>query len=270
MAVIPGTSNPVPDSGNTSDLGGVSWMQDVTEGSVRQNAYNQVFPSMRGAKESLLGNLLGGFFGVMTGIFTGAVSIIPSWFPQSAADYANAIRDGQIDLNDRTDLLSPLLDYRSVSTPPSGSDAMHGSGRIPFDFQIGPFQGVSKEPSMLILDDKGLWDLRAQVTASYMNNPLAQQVKVWLRVLRPDGSVFSQQAHYAETMNSVTIPIVSSVCVPEAGYKVDVWVWAQSGSRGWWSGPEWTRLTVQHISREVENGTGGESSTIPAEPEAEG
>lgn len=266
MAVIPGTSSPVPDGGNTSDLGGVSWMQDVTEGSVRQNAYNQVFPSMRGAKESLLGNLLGGFFGIMTGIFTGAVSIIPSWFPQSAADYAHAIRDGQIDLNDRADLLSPLLDYRSVSTEPSKGDAMKGTGRIPFDFQIGPSRGVSKESGMLVLGDKGLWDLRAQVTASWVSNPLAQQVKVWLRVLRPDGSIFSQQAYYVETMRSITIPIVSSVCVPDPGYKVDVWAWAQEGGRGWWSGPEWTRLTVQHISREVVNGTGGEGSTTPTDP----
>lgn len=268
MAVIPGGSHPVPDGAKQTGAD-LALIQNLTEADVRNQIKGQALLPWQAAHGSFFTNIIGGIGKAIWNGVNGFVNTIGSWagiFHQAGTQ----IRDGQIDLNDRTDLLSPLLDYRSVSTPPSSSDAMHGSGRIPFDFQIGPFQGVSKEPSMLILDDKGLWDLRAQVTASYMNNPLAQKIKVWLRVLRPDGSIFSQQAHYAETMNSITIPIVSSACVPSAGYKVDVWVWSQSGSRGWWSGPEWTRLTVQHISREVENGTGGESSTIPTEPEAEG
>ena len=269
MAVIPGSSNPVPDGGNTSDLGGVSWMQDVTEGSVRQNAYNQVFPSMQGAKESLLGNLLGGFFSVLTGIFTGALSAIPSWFPSGAQQFAQQVRDGQRDLNDRTDLLSPLLDYCSVSSDPGSGEHRVSKNRFPFTYQIGPLRGVTNMgDGRLRLDDKGLWDLRAMVTASWMGLLGDAQMQVFLRVLKPDGglhSVYSEQGYYMKTTNNVTMTLVSSVVIPEPGYFVDVYI-IGPGDRGYWVGPKWNRLTVQHISRDVENGTGGEGSATPTNP----
>ena len=185
--------------------------------------------------------------------------LLDTW---SLADSANKVSEQNVkDVN----LLSPLLDYRSVSTTPTDADAMKGTGQMPFNFQIGPFKGVSKKSNVLVLDGPGLWDLRAQVTASWTANPFGKKLQVYLRVLRPDGSTFSEQAHYAETQNSITIPVVSSVCVPAAGYQVDVWVYAEDGNRGWWSGPKWTRLTAQHISRDVENGAGGETSTPPTE-----
>src|SRR5699024_9161091 len=90
------------------------------------------------------------------------------------------------------------------------------------------------------------------------------------RVLKPDGkTIFSEQGHFTSTLSSQTLTLVSSVVVPEPGYFVDVWVTAAS-ARGWWTGPRWTRLSVQHISRSVEAGTGGEDSSEPElEPEPE-
>ena len=270
MAVLPGSSGDMPEGGNDPSLGGVKWMEDVTEGSVRQNAYNQVFPSMQGAKESLLGNLLGGFFGVMTGIFTGAVSIIPSWFPSGAHQFAQQIRDGQRDLNDRTDLLSPLLDYCSVSSDPGSGEHRVSNNRFPFNYQIGPSQGVTiMGDGRIRLDDKGLWDLRAMITASW--KVTNDQIQVFLRVLKPDGglhSVYSEQGYYMKTSNNVTMTLVSSVVVPEPGYFVDMYI-IGPGDRGYWVGPKWNRLTVQHISREVENGTGSEGSAEPTDPPEE-
>ena len=266
MAVLPGSSGDVPESGNDPSLGGVKWMEDVTEQGVKDRAYDQVFPSMRGAKESLLGNLLGGFFGVISGIFTGALSVIPSWFPDQAAQFAQQVRDGQRDLNDRTDLLSPLLDYGSVSCPPGANHARFGTGRMPFNYQIGPAQGVTLTNNMIRLDDKGLWDLRAMVTVSWTGAPFGQDCQVWLRVLTPDGglhSVYSEQGYFMSTLKSTTMSLLSSVVIPEAGYYADVYVIAP-GDRGWWTGPAWTRLTAQHISREVSFGTGGETSTPPS------
>jgi len=170
------------------------------------------------------------------------------------------ISDGQVDLIDQVELISPLLDYGAVSTPPGGGDIMHGSGRIPFSYAIGAHRGVTLEDNSIRLDDIGVWDLRCQVTTSWTGNPLAQDVKVWLQVLRPDNTVFSQQAHYVSTMKSVTVPIVTAVMVKETGYRVVVWVWTQDGNRGWWRGPEWTRLIAQHITRDTTGGTGGETS----------
>ena len=269
MAVLPGSSGDVPESGNDPSLGGVKWMEDVTEQGVKDRAYDQVFPSMRGAKESLLGNLLGGFFGVMTGIFTGALSVIPSWFPAGAHQFAQQIRDGQRDLNDRTDLLSPLLDYCSVSSNPGSGEHRVSNNRFPFTYQIGPTRGVTNMgDGRLRLDDKGLWDLRAMVTASWMSLIGDSQMQVFLRVIKPDGglhSVYSEQGYYMKTTNNVTMTVVSSVVIPEPGYFVDVYI-IGPGDRGYWAGPKWNRLTVQHISREVENGTGAEGSADPTDP----
>ena len=55
MAVLPGSSGEVPESGNDPSLGGIKWMEDVTEQGVKDRAYSQVFPSMQGAKNSQIG-----------------------------------------------------------------------------------------------------------------------------------------------------------------------------------------------------------------------
>lgn len=260
---------PIPDKAYTAEGSGethVKSLQSMTETSVRQTIRGPVDQAFGFSRNSLLEQIVGGIGQAISdglnGIFGGIFA------PVNQA--MKPVRDGQQDLEGRTDLLSPLLDYRSVSTAPTGADAMKGTGQMPFNFQIGPFRGVGKKSNTLVLDGPGLWDLRAQVTASWTANPFGKKLQVYLRVLRPDGSIFSEQAHYAETQNSITIPVVSSVCVPTAGYQVDVWVYAQDGNRGWWSGPKWTRLTAQHISRTVENGTGGETSTTPTDNPEEG
>lgn len=285
MAVIPGASNPVPDGGNTSDLGGVSWMQDVTEGSVRQNAYNQVFPSMKGAKDSLLGNLLGGFFGVLTGIFTGALSVIPSWFPKSAVEYTESIRDGQLDLSDRADLLAPLLNYGSCfCSVPSGTDrVLNGTGTMPFDTMLGYSKNVTlKSGGGLTLHEKGTWNIETHVTVSSYNfsgaagslNQIPHEIEV--QVLKPDGSIHSRQisrlADNAVVYSAVVggtvqyIPasndLKMTVQVPDAEYSVQVVVTRALNGRGWAGGPAWTRLTVQNISSEYfeDRADGSESS----------
>ena len=286
MAVIPGSSSPVPDGGNTSDLGGVSWMQDVTEGSVRQNAYNQVFPSMRGAKESLLGNLLGGFFGVMTGIFTGVSSIIPSWFPQSAADYANAIRDGQLDLSDRADLLAPLLNYGSVFCPVSGANgrAVTGWGPVPFTEMIGYRRNVElASGGGLKLGEKGTWNYYLHMTSGFLSYGYGGSADGWsvpyleLIVLRPDGSEFSRET-VAASINFKTSSAVigggaswhqtsnvlsGTVQVPDPDYVVKVEIRGGNNRLPWLGGPRWSRLTMQNISSDFfeDSATGGEVSS---------
>lgn len=208
--------------------------------------------------------------------FTAAVNRAGEFFSSALADIASAflgkyrgndanllqISDGQLELSDRLELLSPLLDYCSVSTPPGSGDARKGTGRIPFNFQIGPKRNVSLVEDALRLEEPGLWDLRAMVTASWV--AVGSELRAYLRVLRPDGTIFSEQGHYVSTTSSQTLTLVSSVVVPEPGYFVDVWV-TSAGTRGWWTGPQWTRLTVQRISDGGSGGTGGEESALPEE-----
>src|SRR5699024_7237609 len=146
------------------------------------------------------------------------------------------------------------LDYCSVSTPPGSGDALKGTGRVPFSYQIGPSRGATPVDGMIRLDDKGLWDLRAMVTTSWV--AVGGEIRAYLRVLKPDGeTIFSEQWYHSDTLRSQTLTLVSSVVVPEPGYYVDVWAVA-APTRGWWTGPQWTRLSAQHISRSVEGGTG--------------
>src|SRR5699024_8107353 len=113
------------------------------------------------------------------------------------------VRDGQDELTHRADLLSPLLDYCSVSTPPGADNALVGTGRMPFTYQIGPRRGATLDGGRIRLDDKGLWDLRAMVTASWVAG--SGEIRAYLRVLRPDGTIFSEQGHFASTLSSQTL-----------------------------------------------------------------
>src|SRR5699024_197725 len=117
-------------------------------------------------------------------------------------------------------------------------------------------------------DGKGLWDLRAMVTTSWI--VAGSEARAYLRLLKPGGkTTFSEQGHFTSSLSWQTLTLVSSVVVPELGYIGRVWVWAAS-ARGWWTGAQWTRLSVQHISRSVEGGTGGEDSSEPeSEPPSE-
>ena len=261
MAVLPG-GNGVPDGGQSPDLGGLDWMQDVTEQGVKDRAMGQVFPSMQNAKNSLIGNFLGGIFTGMNQILQGLNPA--SWFPQPAFDFAAQIRDGQVDLKDRTDLLSPLLDYGSWCCPPGSGHARFGTGRMPFTYRLGPMRGMTDMGDGRIrLDEPGLWDIRATVTISW-TGPVNNTASQWyIRVLEPSGGlhdVFSEQGYYMDTIKSTTMSMTSTVVVDNPGYMVDVYT-IGPGDRGWWTGPKWTRLSIQHISNKVEGGTGSESST---------
>lgn len=265
--MIEGDDTPinVPDSHNMVDGANVGSLVSYSKNDVldiaqnrAQNALavNTIGKGLPGFFADLVGNIGGAIVSGLSGVIGG----VASWLLPVARP-AKSIKDGQTALNDEVELISPLLDYGAVSTPPGRGNAMTGSGRIPFNFKIGAMEGVHIEDNTLVLEDIGVWDLRGQVTAAgtfFTGEPM----KVWLRVLKPDGrTVHSQQAHFASTMNAITIPIVTCVMVKEPGYRVDMYVWARDGGRGWWRGPEWTRLVVQHISRSIdEGGTGGETS----------
>lgn len=261
MSVYPDDSTPVPKGAYTPSS--VKALQSVTESSARSEIRSQALVPWQEGRENFFDNIIGGigraFQDGLAGIASGLSDLFAPIFGAG-----KVVRDGQDELTNRADLLSPLLDYCSVSTPPGSGDALKGTGRIPFSYQIGPRRGATPEGGMIRLDDKGLWDLRAMVTASWV--AVGGETRVYLRVIRPDGqTVFSEQAYYTSTLSSHSATVVSSVVVPEPGYYVDVWVSASLG-RGWWTGPQWTRLTAQHISRSVDGGTGGEDSSEP-EPE---
>ena len=249
----PGVGKPESTSSVYDDVfsKGSRFGQDLTPKSVRSllmpktnNPFRDAFSKFSEWTSGLLADIASAFLGKYSG----------------SNQHLAQIRDGQLDLMNRTDLLSPLLDYCSVSTPPGSGDARKGAGRMPFTYQIGPRKNVTLVDGQLRLDAKGLWDIRAMVTPSWKFTNTS--VEAYIRVLRPDGSVFSQQGAYLSESSAETITLITSVVVPEPGYTVEVYVESPS-DRGWWTGPQWTRLTVQRISDKTTGGSGSEQSTDP-------
>lgn len=258
MAVIPGSSD-IPAGAFSAT--GLQPLQDVTEQTVKDAVKSKMMPSINSARESLFGSLLSGLFGGFLDVLNGLAP--PAWLPDTAVRAAQHVKDGQESLNSRADLLSPLLDYCSAYAPPNDRDhARFGAGRMPFTQQIGPSRNVQvTSDGRLKLLDRGLWDIRAQVVVSWISVFGNADIRVGVRVLRPDGSVFSQQTMIEKTTNITSFTVVSSVVVDEPGYFVEVYVEQLDSGRGVFGGPKWSRLTVQHISRDLKNNTGAESST---------
>lgn len=214
----------------------------------------------------VISNTIQGIGSALAGVFT------PGGLFGPVGEAAESLRDGQEELNDRTDLLSPLLDYGSVSMP--AGQPSRGIGFLPFSRQIGPARGVSVKRGNsnnawgLEFQDKGLWDVRLHCTASWIIGATGL-AEVHLNIYRPNGDFYSQQRSVlvgmryglADGDGEQTHTINSSVVIPEAGYYALVYVQRCAPLRHWLGGPAWSRLTAQHITREVDGnwdtGAGG-------------
>ena len=213
MSVYPDDSQPVPKGAYTPSS--VKALQSVTESSARAEIRSQALVPWQEGRNNFFTNIIGGIGRAFQDGLQGLTGGLGGIFG-SIVGAGKTVRDGQDELTHRADLLSPLLDYCSASTPPGGGNALVGTGRMPFTYQIGPSRGATLDGGRIRLEDKGLWDLRAMVTASWI--ALAGgNLRAYLRVLRPDGTIFSEQGFYASTTSSQTMTLVSSVVVPEPG-----------------------------------------------------
>lgn len=226
---------------------------------------NIVDEILRGAG-GLGDGLAGGFSGLIQGLGDAIRGIFtPGGLFAPVGDAMQTFRDGQEDLADRTDLLSPLLDYGSAYVNPN--NRVHGTGWAVFSEQLGPMRGcemIGGAQGGIRLLDKGLWDIRCQLTADGIvqissNAPFRFE----LLVHTPNGTIFSRQTFTANNIDPLTGTIVSSVVVPEPRYKVYAYVTKMDSRRGILGGPAWSRLAVQHIAREVDGAwsKGNEVST---------
>ncbi|RVW06215.1 hypothetical protein EF834_01805 [Rhodococcus spongiicola] len=188
-------------------------------------------------KDEISGGVLGGF--------------------DKVKDAGNGFRDGQLGLNERTDLLSPLLDYGSAYM-----DTDRGLTQVgPCDFsnQIGPMQGCHLLFGRIVLEDQGLWDIRCQL---WFDWTLVGSAAEWeIRILRPNGTVFSRMKAKLSENSATSSTNICSVVVPAADYQVQAYVTTLAVGRGILGGPDRSRLTVQHISRDTETGDTGEGDS---------
>lgn len=218
--------------------------------------------ALEGLFDNLFGNLISSIVRAVMGIFIpGGGGGIPaglnplSWLSDLMGmrwDQVDSIEDGQLGLNSRVDLLSPLQDYGSCYA--RGVDGIVNTGKVPFNQQIGPMTGCHLASNGIVLDDKGLWDIRARVWFSWTASPISGVINWEIRVVRDsDGSVFSVQRDQVRDTDVNCREINTSVVIPNAGYRAEVWVTNLAPGRSVWGGANYNRFTVQHISRSTAN-----------------
>ena len=177
---------------------------------------------------------------------------------------AEEFQDGQLVLKNTLELLSPLLDYGSAYMDAKGGFLQFGDnhGVMPFTRSIGEMKGCELHDNGIRFLSAGLWDIRCQM--AYGNNALGVgngTVEWYVRVYRPDGTLYSEQVGLEANVWSKSSYIASSVVVPDTGYVVKVEVSWIHGSRKLLGGPRNNRLVVQHISNRIGvGGTGAEDS----------
>ena len=177
---------------------------------------------------------------------------------------ADAFQDGQLALTNRLDLLSPLLDYGTAYMSQKGGflEFNQNSGPMPFNNQLGPMRGCELDDGGIRLKARGLWDIRAQMTFENTALSVGSGHVDWrVIVYRPDGGEYSRQRGIVWNQKTITSTIVSSVVVPEPGYLVKIEITWIHGSRRLPGGPEYNRLTCQHISNRVDAGAMGNEAS---------
>lgn len=239
-------------------------LQQVDEQTVKRRASSELVP--------IKVNLQGGFLGtIIDGVASGIEGVAKWGFDKVAhagqrmlnrlgflQTQVEETRDGQLELNERQDLLSPLLDYGSFFIPMN--QRQRGEKYLEFTQQLGPARGVELSGATIKLLDKGLWDIRMHVVADWVGPLSKSEVQVEMLVAQPGMAPYSKQIAAEKTSSRTTLTITSSVVVPDDGYRVSFLVRKSDSFRKFLTGPAWSRVSIQHISRSVEGATGAEES----------
>lgn len=225
-------------------------------------------------KEKIARETLGPFFEARESGLQGWVKEIGKALAGNPAPGFEPIRDAQLDLNNRVDLLDEVRGYcaayQSLNINAAWSFGDSRRRDLPFDKQIGPAKGahVDAEKGGIVFESPGLWDVFALIHARKTGFPSgtgeSDAVSMFVRLHKPNGTISSESVideYVSASSGSVVAPL--SFVVPEAGYYVTVGCWT-SRWRWWDGGTRYTRLVVKKIDSGVENqGT----NTVPDETE---
>lgn len=254
MSIIPGDSHPVPD--DAYPVSGMAALQQLTsEEDVKGLVKMQALTPLGQFRTDWINNILGGIGKALQDGINGAKQAASAWFDSIFAA-GKTVKDQQLELNDRTDLLLPFID-RGVLYMDS-VEGWYNGGFMPFNRQIGPMQHVTFTASGIRLDDIGQWKVRAKLTASWVR--LATAEVTW-RILatRPDGSFFAEARHTMTNANNRTMHEDLEIVIDEPGVLVRVEVLTIGVGRGILGGPGWNFLKAEHMNRTIgigENGSG--------------
>lgn len=269
MSILTSPDRPTVEGAYTASE--LNQLQAISEDSYKAQLAARLLPGWNKAGENFLKKL--DDWG-QKNIVEPLISIFQGLTPKGWEHVAEAWEDGQHALNDRFDLLSPLLDYGTAYMETVGGFLEFGNnhGQMKFNKQLGVMRGCEIVDGGIRLLSAGLWDVRAQLTFENTAINVGSGHVDWrVAVYRPDGSMFSRQRGIEWNVRTVTGTIVSSVVVPAPGYVVKVEISWIHGSRRLVGGSEFTRLTVQHISNRTDIGAMGNETSpdIDTNPDRE-
>lgn len=166
------------------------------------------------------------------------------------------IEDTVVDLQSKTQELADVVGFacRYMATSPGVSTS---PSVMPFDVQVGPYVGVTLQPSgRFRLDSKGLWELNAQVR--FWGAKWAPPKCFMDIVVRdPGGTEIARLKSIQSSEDELTIPNAMPVVIPSAGCTVEVVAWTSAipiiggNWRGIGGGLGTTRFWVKKMSSET-------------------
>lgn len=226
-----------------------------------------------------LGDALGdGFNGFVSGI-AGALSGVITGGPFApVAEAGEAFRNGQLDLENRVDLLFGISGYgfSYMSKNINAQWSLNNSRRLPFDRQLGPAKNTHiTEDGRLSLDGVGAWLVLVKTHGqgtTFGGNAMIRQT---VRIRRPNGqfyhtciddaSTFSEGGFITDPKGAGTLLSVFPVVIDEPGCKVEVETW--TGAWRWWDGG--TRFSMMAAIRNSTDTEHKGDEIVPNEKENE-
>lgn len=205
-------------------------------------------------KEKIRREVLGPFEATRGNVFENWIESIGRALAGDVTPGFEPIRDGQLALANRVDLLDGVRGYCSAYQSLNINSAWSlGDNRrrdLPFDAPYGPAKGAHVDAAKggIVFDETGLWTVHCLIhtrsTAATPGPGETDASAMYVRIHQPDGTIASETVVDAYTSNSTdsitaTLPFV----IPEPGYYVTIGCWS-SRWRWWDGGTRYTRLSV--------------------------
>lgn len=260
-----------PDKTTPPDAATVSSLQSTTEESAKAAMRAPIESSWGSARGNFVGNILAGIGQALTGGLGGIF--------QPISDGMKPIRDAQLDLQNRTDLLEGVQGYAHAYMT-KNINAQWNLGNnwrtMPFDGQVGPAVGATvRSDGRVSMDSVGLWLIYAKTHGRSTGFTGGGGVTMRVNVYRPDGSAYSSAyvrgtslvdaGAVISTYGNVSLVAVVPVVIDEPGCYVQVDTWTAAWR--WWDGG--TQLSSLSVVKQSSNTENKGEQTVPDETESE-
>ena len=220
------------------------------------------------ARQVFSGGILSGFVSLGEGIGQAIDDIANALFGgfiQNDHPALDRIRDGQLALNERLDLVALISGYAVAYMKANRYKDRGKWVQMEFDGQLGPVKNATVENDGITLA-QGTWVIDAQCTHDHHVDRLTSRIRI--EVTKPDGTVYSVKDAYGEVLPNkwTTRQVHHTIVAEHPGYKVRVWTYYNVGTflgayprLLWRGGTALSHLSVHRLDQDTSNAVVEES-----------